>query len=120
MGRNTVWGNRAPGDMVVQSEEDPAMAVIADFYSQDAMQIPEDTPRLDRHHLHEFAGQRVRVSCAFRSVDPTNTYHGERFVHLWSEEAQLGVVELHFKFVVYHLGKWPEDWPKHDLRLGTP
>lgn len=103
---STVWGQRAPGARMMQAEEEEGLLVLGDFYSSDAFRVPEDTP-------HALAGTRVRVSRRFRSIDPSGTYEGEGFAHVWCAGG-LGVAELPGRFVVYETASWNDDLPRHD------
>ena len=122
MATDTVWGQRAPGDKAMRAvdpdtgipgtltDPDRALVVIGEFFASDAMRIPENTPAFDGDGLHPYAGQRVRVTFAFRSLDPAGVHPGEHYAHLWNHESGVGVCETPGGFIVYEAATLPSSF----------
>lgn len=114
MSSDTVWTRRSPGQHVSLAHDPETGAttselVISDFTAIDHVRIPEDTPHpSEASARHPFAGQRLRISRSFYSIDPTGS--GDRLVaHVWVEKAGLGIAETRGGFKVYELPRQPSE-----------
>lgn len=117
---STIWTNRRPGEVCTPSNDPEIPAVVvATFYDSDWIRIPDDTPDpANPERRHPQAGQQVRATRRFRSIDPARKHGGEHHAHLWAEGAGLGVAETPGGFVVYEIASWPSGLPVHDDRWG--
>lgn len=120
MSTDTLWSNRRPGEMAsrvidpdtgqpLRDLPDSAMVIMARWIDSDAFQVPHEV-------AHPAAGQRVRVSCSFLSLDPLNPQDGRMVAHLWAEREGIGVCESPSGFGCYLLTDWPADWPREQYR----
>lgn len=130
----TYWTTRHPFDRSAKLADpdgealhgiDRGVIVIAGFEGSDWIRVPPETPAPNGRGLHPYAGRQVRVTHRFRSVDPTGNAPGDHYVHLWAQDAGVGVAETPAGFAVYHLEpaeiggmhgfRWPEGWPQHPV-----